>query len=347
MKKYIFYILINLVAFASFGQVSNLSIDEIYKNYRDSISKSEYPWHLPVMGGKLREMGFDLPYPNGVNVTYGNSRQNLTLNDLKVGFDPNDLVNVDGLARFQSIKANVNAYMARYDFYLLPFINFFALAGHIESTTNVHLKLPIDIQFQTQNAGTTVGWGMVVAGGIGPMVMTGNLVQAWTFVPSLDKPSNSIVVDGRVGYMHRFKRRPNRNIVFLVGTQYMGLNPQSEGSADLEKLVGITPEKKAEASEQLDAWYADLNDPQKEVFADIYEGLSSWLNNTEPASIYYQFQKRLYYPMSMTAGVNFQLSHRFQFNGIYTFLGSREQIVFGVSYRFGFRGKNYLRGMTL
>jgi len=347
MKKYIYTILFNLIIISGFSQVSNLSIDDTYESYRDSISKSDYPWHLPIMGGKLRELGFDLPYPNGVMLTYGHSSQNLILNELEVGFNPDNLVNVDGLARFESIKANVNAVVAKYDFYLLPFINFFALAGHIESTTNVHLRLPIDLQFQTQNAGTTVGWGTVVAGGIGPMVMAGNFVQTWTFVPSLEKPSSTIVIDGRVGYMHRFKRHPDRNIVFLVGTQYLGLNPQSEGNADLEKLVGITPEKKEQASEQLDAWYGDLNDAEQEVFGGIYEGLSGWLNSQEPISIYYSFQKRLYYPMSMTTGVNFQLSHRFQFNGIYTFLGSREQIVFGVNYRFGFKGKNLLRGMTL
>ncbi|WP_373398326.1 hypothetical protein V8V91_00750 [Algoriphagus halophilus] len=49
----------------------------------------------------------------------------------------------------------------------------------------------------------------------------------------------------------------------------------------------------------------------------------------------------------MTAGVNFQLNHRFQFKAIYTFLGSRQQIVGGITYRFGFKGKNLLRGLTL
>jgi hypothetical protein len=114
-----------------------------------------------------------------------------------------------------------------------------------------------------------------------------------------------------------------------------------------KNLSASLRKKREQASEQLDAWYGDLNDAEQEVFGGIYEGLSGWLNSPEPVSIYYSFQKRLYYPMSMTTGVNFQLSHRFQFNGIYTFLGSREQIVFGVNYRFGFRGKNLLRGMTL
>lgn len=65
-------------------------------------------------------MGFDLPYPNGVMVNYTHSSMNIVINELEVGFNPDDKVNVDGLARFQSIKSNVNAVIAKYDFYLLP-----------------------------------------------------------------------------------------------------------------------------------------------------------------------------------------------------------------------------------
>ncbi|SIN73186.1 hypothetical protein [Algoriphagus halophilus] len=347
MKKILLIAIFITVWFSAFSQISNLSLGDPYEDYRDSIKTSDYPWRLPIMGGKLRDMGFDLPYPNGISVTYGYSSQQLTLNNLNVGFDPNNLTNVDGLARFRSIKANVNAVIARYDFYVLPFINFFGIAGHIESDTQVELGLPFDLKFSTQNAGTTIGWGTVVAGGIGPMVMAANFVQTWTFVPSLEKPSNTIVLDGRVGYMHRFPKHPEQNIVFLVGAQYLGLNPLSSGNADLEKLVGITPEGKKEAAEKLDNWYEGLDDPEKNVFGGVYQGLSNYLNNSEAGKIYYEFEKSLYYPVSMTAGFNYQLNHRFQFNAIYTFLGSRQQIVGGVTYRFGFRGKNLLRGLTL
>lgn len=347
MKKLTLVVVFILFGTSAFSQVGNLSLDEVYEKYRDSIKTSDYPWRLPVMGGKLRELGFDLPYPNGVSISYGHSTQNLILDDVKVGFAPDKLTNVDGLARFRSIDASVNAIIARYDFYVLPFINFFAIAGHIESKTNVDLGLPFSLQFQTENAGNNIGWGTVVAGGVGPLVMAANFVQAWTFVPSLDRPSKSTVVDGRVGYMYRFKGKPQQNIVFLVGAQYLGLNPKSNGSANLEKLVGITPEKKLEAADKLDEWYGDLDDQQRELYGDIYDGFSSFLRSEEPLSIYYDFTKRLYYPVSMTVGANYQLNHRFQFNAIYTFLGSREQFLVGMGYRFGFKGKNVLRGLTL
>ena len=348
MKKFVLLLTFNFMVVAGFSQVGNLSIDEIYKNYRDSISNSDYPWHLPILGGKLREMGFDLPYPNGFMVTYGHSSQHIMIYDLSVGLGADNLVNVDRLARFNGVDADVNALIVKYDFYILPFLNVFGLAGRIESTSDINLGLPFEMTFQTKaSASTSVGWGFIVAGGIGPIVLASNFVQNWTFVSSLDEPATSINVDARVGYMARFRKRPDRNIVFLVGANYLGVNENSSGKLDFEKLLGITPDKKQIASEQLDGWYGDLTDPGKEIFGGLYDGLSGWLNNDEPVNLHYDFDKRLYYPMSMTLGANFQLNPRYQFNAIYTFLGSRQQFTFGISYRFGFKGKNYLRGMTL
>ena len=342
-------LLIGLLSASALGQqTANLSFNEsdVYEKYRDSLKNTEYPWTLPILGSKIRKLGFDLPYPTGIGINYGRSMQNVLISDLKVGFDPDGLVNVDNLARFREVEAQVDAYIARVDFWLLPFINFFGLVGRIESTTNVHLGLPIDVQFQVNNVGTSVGWGTVVAGGIGPIVMSANFVQNWTWIGSLKKPSQSTLIDARTGYMHRFRNNPKSNIVFLIGASYLGINENSSGDAKLEKLLGLTPEKKKEASDDLDAWYEDLSDPQKEVFGGLYGGLSDWLNTPSDASIYYDFNKRLYYPVSMSLGVNYQLNPRWNFNGVYTFLGSREQFVFGFNYRFGIKGKNLMTGMT-
>ena len=339
--------LLSFASMTSFAQVTNLSIDDVYEVYRDSLKKTPYPWRLPVMGAKVRKLGFDIPYPNGVMLGYAHSTQQLTVDNLNVGLNPDKLVNVDGLARFQSIVANVNAYTARYDFWLLPFMNFSVIAGHVNSTTDVHLGLPFELRFSTESKGTTLGWGTVFAGGVGPMVMSGDFTMAWTFIPDLDAPARAMVGGGRVGYMMRFKRRPDRNLVFLIGGQYLRINPQSQGKADLEKLVGITPEGKQNALEQLDAWYGDLTSKEQEVLAPIYDGISGYLSKGESTFIYYEFEKRLYYPWSLSAGVNFQLNHRFMFTGMYSFLGSREQIVLGLTYRFGWKGKNILSGFTL
>jgi hypothetical protein len=341
------FLALSIIVVNTYGQVSNMSIDEVYDKYRDSLKTTPYPWILPIMGAKVRKLGFDLPYPFGVMATYGHSRQQITIDNLAVSFDPNNLVDVSSFARLQSMQANVDAYVARADFWLLPFLNVFGVVGRIRAVSNVHLGLPIDLKFNVISEGTNAGWGTVLAGGIGPMVMTGNFVQNWSWTGELGKPARSTLMDGRVGYMMRFRRKPDMNLVFLVGASYLGLERESSGTADLEKLVGITPEGKQEAADQLDEWYGELTDPAQELLGGIYNGLSGWLRNEESSVLHFRFNKSLYYPVSMTLGVNYQLNHRFQFSGIYTFLGSREQISLSLSYRFGLRGKNFMEGFTL
>ena len=328
------------------GSISNLSTEDEYDAYRDSLMNTPYEWHLPIMGAKLRKLGFDLPSPNGIMVNYARSSQQLTISDLNVGFNPDNLTNVDGFARFNSVIADVNAVALRYDFWLLPFLNFYAVGGYISSTTNVSLGLPFELDFSVNSKGPTLGWGTVVAGGVGPFVMSADYTQAYTWVGDLDKPSVANVAGARIGHMFRFKK-PYRNLVVLVGGQYLGINKASSGEVDLEGLIGITPEDKAKASEQLDAWYSELSNTEQEILSPVYEGLNGWLTNPDPQTLYYNFNKELYYPWSMSAGFNYQHNKRYQLTCMYSFLGSRNQLVVGLSYRFGWRGKNYLEGFTL
>jgi len=328
-------------------QMSNLSISDAYEKHRDSLKKTPYEWRLPILGGKLRELGFDIPYPNGINVLYAHSRQDIAISNAFVGFDTDNLIPIDGIARFQRIQAEVNGYSLRYDFWLLPFLNFYGLVGGINSRTNVQLGLPIELEFNTDNNGTVAGWGAVVAGAIGPMIVQGDFTMAWTFMKNQNEPSRTVVMGLRTGYLYRFPNKPTRNLAFLVGGQYLGLNRNGSGVVNLEKLVGITPDDKLRALEQLDQWYAGLTETEQQVLAPIYDGASRWLSSDDPVILNYKYQKALPYPVSMNVGVNFQWNSRYNIMANYSFLGSRNQLVFGLSYRFGFKGKNLLRGVTL
>ncbi|WP_044209343.1 hypothetical protein [Flammeovirga sp. OC4] len=329
------------------GSVSNLAIDDIYQNYTDSLKRTEYPWHYPIMGSKLRKMGFDLPFPNGLMINYAYSKQDLMVSNLNVGLNANKLLNVDGFARFNNVTPHVQAVSARYDFWLLPFLDLYAIGGYIKSDTEVGLGLPFNANFTAKSEGPSVGWGTVVAGGFGPIVLSADFTQVYTWTGSTDKATKTNVINARVGHMFRFRKKPYRNIVAMVGVQYLGLNKSSGGSVDIEKLVGITPEGKQRVSQNLDTWYGQLNPTEQQILEPIYQGASNLLNNPDPMTLYYEFDKALYYPWSMSLGINYQHNKRYQFTALYSFLGSRNQIVFGLNYRFGFKGKNVLKGVTL
>jgi hypothetical protein len=352
MNRY--YLLLIVLSFSLLNnkihsQVGNLSISETFEAYRDSLKETPYQWRLPILGSKLRKMGFDLPYPNGIGINFAFSRQDLDVSNLNIRFGEGDYTNVDNLARFSSISSDVTGVTARYDFWLLPFLNFYGVGGRIQSRTTVDLTLPFELRFNVENEGTVLGWGVVVAGGVGPLVMALNYTMAWTWLDSknLSEPTRTSLLNFQGGYMFRFKNKPEMNLVVLLGSQYLKLSPSSSGTANISNLIGLTNEKKQRASDQLDDWYNELTETERNILEPVYQGVSGWLNDSDPIELDYEFNKRLFYPVSMSVGFNYQLNHRYNFTGIYSFLGSRDQIVLGVGYRFGFKGKNFLHGVTL
>jgi hypothetical protein len=345
MNRFFAYAIVGLVLFLSSPiveaqNVSRKRSGDKHKAYTDSLKATPYPWHFPILGKKIRKMGFDIPYPNGIMVNYVVGSQYITLDNLEVGASPDNLTNVDGLARFESIKPFVNVINFRYDVWLFPFLNLYALGGYVHSVTDVNLALPFSAEFTATSDGPMVGWGLAAAAGVGPIFVSADYNMAWTFMPQLDGPSIAKVFDIRAGHTFSFKNNPTSNISIMVGAQYLQLNPHSTGRADLTKMGGISPEDKANALDEFNNWFGDLPPKVQDHLDGFYNKIDGWLSNQDDTYIYYQFDKKLYYPWSMTAGVNYQISHRHIVMALYTFLGSREQLVVSYNYRFGFKGKN-------
>jgi hypothetical protein len=325
--------------------VAHKKTSPIHKAYTDSLKKAPYPYRLPILGEKLRKMGFDLPLPNGLMVNYIISSQDITLTNLSVGLDPDNLTNVDGLARFESIKPLSNVINLRYDFWLLPFLDVYALGGFAKTATEVKLALPFSANFTAHGEGPMVGWGIAAGAGMGPLFLSTDYNMVWTFMPQLSAPALARAFDIRIGHVFHFPKRLQSNISVMVGAQWLKLSPYSLGKLDVSEKLGITPEKKEKALDELNNWYNGLPPNLQDDFSGFYDAMEGWLSNENDTYLYYEFNKSLAYPWSMTVGLNYQVNHRHTFAAIYTFLGSREQLVLSYNYRFGFKGKTLLSGV--
>lgn len=320
-----------------------------YQAYTDSLKKVPYPWRLPIMGQKLRSRGFDLPYPNGIMVNMYFAKQYVTIENLAIGTedDASTFTDVSNIIHFNSVTPRVVGANFRYDFWLLPFLDFYVMGGYVNSETHVDMELPFEMTFISHGKGPNIGWGTALAGGIGAFIFTADYNIIWTFLPQLTAPAIAQVMDIRVGHNFKFRNNPQSSISVLIGTQYQKLNSYNEGSVNLSELIGVSPEEKENASGQLDDWYDELPQNQQNIFAGLYGNLNSWLSNEGDSFLYYSFNKKLHYPWSMTMGANYQINHRYTAMAMYTFLGSRVQLVLSFSYRFGIKGKNVLHGLTL
>ena len=143
----------------------------------DTASATPEPKHrLPFMAEEALARGYELPQTFGIGgiLTYLDGRK-IDVTDVRVGLDGNSQ-SVNDYAVLSSTSTVFNANL-RFDTWILPFLNVYALVGYVhnDSATNVHVTLPRpgpipgtierDIPVDTSLDGSVGGVGMTLAAG--------------------------------------------------------------------------------------------------------------------------------------------------------------------------------------
>lgn len=98
----------------------------------------QWTHRLPFMAQKVIDLGYDLPLPYGIGLTYANVDQAMFLNELEVGINGADLEPFT-FVDFQNARAVNDTIQLKVDAWLFPFMNVFGLVGRIDG------KAPMDI----------------------------------------------------------------------------------------------------------------------------------------------------------------------------------------------------------
>lgn len=113
---------------------------------------------LPFMAQDVIDLGFDLPKPFGLSLTYNTMQHDLALDNLKVdirrGTDFPGQPQPVKAARFDDVRDDNQSTLLRFDAWLLPFLNLFAIAGSIEGRTDLGLTVDLNRQFPLSCSGT-------------------------------------------------------------------------------------------------------------------------------------------------------------------------------------------------
>jgi hypothetical protein len=98
---------------------------------------------LPFLGEEARKRGIELPKPFGIGVVYYYLDREIAISDVRVGRNGETPSSVSDFAQLGS-SSRVNNANIKFDVWLLPFLNVYAIAGHIwnESTTRIDVTLP-------------------------------------------------------------------------------------------------------------------------------------------------------------------------------------------------------------
>ena len=95
---------------------------------------------FPLMAQRVVDLGYDLPLPYGIGLTYVDVKQDMLLDNLEVGFnggakEPFEFVG------FENANSESNSFQLKLDMWLFPFMNVFGLLGTVDGDAPVDVLL--------------------------------------------------------------------------------------------------------------------------------------------------------------------------------------------------------------
>lgn len=322
------------------AQYASTKIKTKHEAYTDSLKQVDYNYIFPILGQGAYRKGFDIPYPAGLMANYMWMRQNLIFDNMKLGIKTDNidipLTDVDFIEFGENINTSY-AYNVRPDLWILPFLNVYGIFGGGQSRTEVNLTAPIPLYSNVEQGLRTAGFGIMGAGGVGPVWFSVDANFTWSKPDLLDKPVQVNVLGIRMGHTFKFKHKPERNFAVWAGAMSMQMN--SDTSGEIQLIDALPPEawdRKDEIVNNYYDWYENEATPPQKIVAD--KVLTPIVERIEAADgdtiIRYGMDKQVQERWNGTIGGQFQLNKRWMFRSEAGLIGNRKSILFSVNYRF-------------
>jgi hypothetical protein len=367
-------LLLLIILFANIYAYGQVYTDKIVgkKNEAliDSLEVKAYPYALPIWGEKVAQKGYNLPYSAGVSVNYFWSKSDITINNLNVGFNNGPMHNLDEVVRFNGAVAEASAVTVRPDIWLLPFLNIYGIFGKAKASTSIDAGIWIPdadnnwtqvTSFNTKAnfEATTMGLGITPTIGIAGGWLALDMNMAWTDIDELDKPAFSYIFGPRLGKTFKFNK-PESNIAIWVGAFRVHLKSGTSGSLNLEDVLSLDGaqekvdnglNKVTQNQASVDSWWDSLSNAQQanpvniakyntanralEAAGNFLTAMDGALSTAETSSVQYSLEKAPADMWNFIVGSQYQYNKHLMLRAEYGFLGSREQFLVSMQYRFG------------
>lgn len=359
------------LGFGSFGQVyTNKIVGAKNEALKDSIEIQEYPYVLPILGKKATARGFQLPYSAGIGVNYLWQESELVISNLMVGFNGGEMYSLDEIIRFNNAVSTANAVNVRPDIWLFPFLNVYGIFAMAKTSTAIDAEVWLpdsDSSWSPVTSFSTkadfdamsLGFGLTPTFGVGGIWIALDMNCAWTDVSSLEKPVFTFVFGPRVGKSFKFKN-PNMSIAGWIGGFRINYSSETKGSINLSELFS-TEEMQTkvdqgfarveETYEQVESWWngltpveqknpvniAKYNATNKALTraSDVLTAADDAINDGQSSTVEYSLDKTVKNKWNFIIGTQFQINRHLMLRAEYGFLGTRQQFIGGLQYRFG------------
>ena len=371
MKNLFLIALIIFSALTSQAQVySNKVVGKKNAATIDSLKKAEYPYILPIWGDKATKRGFKLPYSAGIGINYLWQESDLVIDNLQVGFNHGPLHDLSEVVRFDNATSRAAGLNVRPDIWLFPFLNIYGILAKANPSTAIDagVYVPgadgtwtrvVTLNTKADFEATSMGFGFTPTIGIGGGWMALDMNFTWNDIAELEDPAFAFVFGPRFGKSFKLKK-PDSNVAFWVGGFRLKLNTGTSGSIDLTELFDMEGlqtkvdngiQTVATKQVEVDNWWSSLTSIEQKNPVNIakYEtanralaraggflnSMDEALNDEQNASVQYSLDKRPKDMWNFIIGSQYQYNKHWMLRAEYGFLGSRQQVIAGLQYRFG------------
>ncbi|HEY4286599.1 MAG TPA: hypothetical protein VGN00_05825 [Puia sp.] len=334
---------------ATAQSVSSKHLSSRHKQYYDSLKNMQYDRVFPILGDKVYKKGFDIPFPFGIMINSFYGKQGINISDIRVGIKGPDAtlapVDLSKVIVFDKVDATAYNLNLRADMWVLPFLNVYGLFNWFpRASTQVDISKPVNISSNPTQHGEAWGFGMMGAGGLGPVWIQGDYSLNWADMQLLDNKVFTQIAGIRAGHAFTSRKNAERNIAVWVGAMGIFINNNTVGQIPLSKVFPqISQEKVDEIKNSYHNWYDGLGPAQQKVADKIVQKLQDQVNGLPVDDIFitYQMNKSVKSKWAGLVGVQYQFDKRWQLRAESNFIGKdRFSMLMSVNYRFlGFKKK--------
>ena len=213
---------------------------------------------------------------------------------------------------------------------------------------------------QSNFTASTLGVGITPTIGVGGGFIALDMNVAWTDVSALDEPSFTFVFGPRFGKSFKLKK-PEQNIAIWAGgfrvkfgkatNGSIALSEVVEGGGDAQQKIDAGQQKVTESQAQVETWWNNLPPQQQNnpinktkyetankalaTAGNVLNAAEGAIGNLSKSTVQYSLDKRVKDMWNFIVGSQFQLNKHWMLRLEVGFLGSREQVLTGLQYRFG------------
>jgi hypothetical protein len=335
-----------LMLFPEIGQAqySTIKVRTKHEKYTDSLKKVEYNYTFPIYGQEAYRKGFDIPYPAGVMGNFLWMKQGILIENLELGLTSDNqdipLTDVGDLIQFGENTNTSYSVNFRPDLFVLPFLNVYGIFGYGKSTMDVNIEVPVKLQSVVDQNISTAGFGIMGAGGVGPIWFSVDANWTWNKPELLDKPVKVNVLGLRFGHTFTFKNNPERNIALWVGGMKVKMNSETVG--EIKMIDALPPEvweKTAQIISDYETWhdlnYDNLNPAEKKIVDDVFDPIIDRIGAADgDAVIKYGMDKQVKQNWNGVIGMQYQFNKKVMIRTEAGLIGDRKSILASINYRF-------------